>query len=185
MTVMCVRIEIDGRDVEMMNLETSTDVFQKDVEFAHTLKTPRNLTTAEVQFLLNAQTANHQIRLLQDDARHSGVYGRLSEQNIHKPMVTSRDTLGETDKIQIYTRIQESLQSMATLISNGEVEDIKTYEYGRPPLSYEMSKVVNTLMHDAASNISRLSTRFDTPTAPTLHNASINSLLLRIQRLSI
>jgi hypothetical protein len=180
---MCVRIEIDGRDVEMMNLETSTDVFQKYVEFAHTLKTPRNLTTAEVQFLLNAQTANHQIRLLQDDARHSGVYGRLSEQNIHKQMVTSRDTLGETDKIQIYTRIQESLQSMATLISNSEVEDIKTYTWQRH--TYKMSIVINTLMHDAASNISRLSTRFDTPTAPTLHNASINSLLLRIQRLSI
>ncbi len=74
---------------------------------------------------------------------------------------------------------------MATLISNGEVEDIKTYEYGRPPHPYEISKVVNTLMHDAASNISRLFTRFDTHTAPTLKNASINSLLLRIQRLSI
>ena len=125
-------------------------------------------------------------KVLQDYVtRRSGVYGRLSEENTHKQLVTSYDPLGERDEIRIYTVMQESLQAMATLISDGDVEDIKTYEYGRPPHPYEMSKVVNTLMHDVASNISRLSTRFDTHTAPTLKNASINSLLLRIQRLSI
>ena len=155
--------EIEAQNLEMMNLETSTDVFQKYVDFAHTLKNPRNLTTAEVQFLLNAQTANHQIRLL------------------HCPAPTS--FILPTAVLSGSSRIQESLQSMATLISNSEVEDIKTYTWQRH--TYKMSIVINTLMHDAASNISRLSTRFDTHTAATLQNASINSLLLRIQRLSI
>jgi hypothetical protein len=82
--------------------------------------------------------------------------------------VVSRDPLGETDKIRIYTAMQEALQSMTTLISDGEVEDIKNYEYDRR--TYEMSKVVNTLMHNAASRIVELSARFGTRNTPKVGN---------------
>jgi hypothetical protein len=69
---------------------------------------------------------------------------------------------------------------MATLISDGEVEDIKTYEYDRR--TYEMSKVVHNLMHNAASRIVELSARFGTGNA---RNASMQALLLRLQSISI
>jgi hypothetical protein len=131
----------------------------------------------------DAISANQQIQMLHDDARHSGVYGRLSEKNIGKQTMVSRDPLGETDKIRIYTKMQESLQSMATLISDGEVDDIKTYEYDHR--TYEMSKVVHTLMHNAASRIVELSARFGTGNALRVGNASMQVLLLRLQSISI
>ena len=72
---------------------------------------------------------------------------------------------------------------MATLISDDETHVRKTYQYDRH--SYEMSKVINTLMHNAASEIFRLRSRFDTPTAPQVAKTSMKSLLLRIQNISI
>ena len=72
---------------------------------------------------------------------------------------------------------------MATLMSEGEVEDIKTYKYNSH--IYEMSKVVHTLMHNAAERIVELSARFGTGNAPRVGNASMQALLLRIQSISI
>lgn len=175
--------EIEARNVERMGLDRSIDVFQDYVKKSYTLKKTSDLTDAEVEFLRYAISANQQIRMLQDDARHSGVYGRLSEKGIRTQTVVSRDPLGETEKIRMYTTMQEALQSMATLMSEGEVEDIKTYEYERH--TYDMSKVVHTLMHNAASNIVRLSARFGTGKAPKVENASMQALLLRIQSISI
>jgi hypothetical protein len=175
--------EIEAKNVELMGLERSIDVFQDYVKMSHTLKQTSDLTDEEVEFLRYAISANQQIRMLQDDARHSGVYGRLAEENIRKQTVVSRDPLGETDKIRIYTTMQEALQSMATLISDGEVEDIKTYEYERH--TYDMSKVVHTLMHNAAERIVELSARIGTDKAPKVGNASMQELLLRLQSISI
>jgi len=175
--------EIEAQNVERMVLERSIDVFQDYVKMAHTLKRTSDLTDEEVDFFKYAISANQQIRMLQDDARHSGVYGRLAEENIRKQTVVSRDPLGETEKIRMYTTMQEALQSMATLISDGEVEDIKTYEYNRH--IYEMSRVVHTLMHNAAERIVELSARFGTGNAPRVGNASMQALLLRLQSVSI
>ncbi len=97
--------------------------------------------------------------------------------------MVSRDPLGETDKIRIYTTMQEALQSMATLISDGEVEDIEMYKYGGR--TYIMAKVVHTLMHNAAERIVELSARFGTDKAPKVGNASMQALLLRLQSISI
>jgi hypothetical protein len=176
--------EIEGKNVELMGLERSIDVFQDYVKMADTLKLPGELTDTEVEFFRFAILANQQIQILNDDARHSGFYGRMSEQNIGKQTVVSRDPLGETDKIRIYTTMQEALQSMATLISDGEVEDIKTYEYERR--TYDMSKVVHTLMHNAASRIVELVTRFErVPGLGEGKKASMRTLLLRLQSISI
>ncbi len=60
--------------MELMWLETSIDVFQDYVKMADPLKIPGELTDAEVEFFHFAISANQQIRMLQDDARHSGVY---------------------------------------------------------------------------------------------------------------
>jgi hypothetical protein len=175
--------EIEAQNGELMGLERSIDVFQDYVKMAHTVKNPRDLNFDEIEFFKYAITANQQIRMLQDDARHSGVYGRLSGENIGKQTVVSRDPLGETDKIRIYTTMQEALQSMATLISEGDVEDIETYKYGGR--TYIMAKVVHTLMHNAAERIVELSTKlFGTGKAPKVENASMQALLLRLQSIS-
>ena len=174
--------EIEAQNGELMRLEMSIDVFQDYV--SHTLKSTSDLSFDEIEFLKYAITANQQIQMLQDDARHSGVYGRLSGENIGKQTVVSRDPLGEADKIRIYTTMQEALQSMATLISDGDVEGIKTYEYNRS--TYDMSKVVHALMHNAAERIVELSTKlFGTGTASTVKNASMQALLLRLQSISV
>jgi hypothetical protein len=175
--------EIEARNVELMGLQRSIDVFQDYVKMSHTLKQTSDLTDEEVEFLRYAISANQQIRMLQDDARHSGVYGRLSGENIGKQTMVSLDPLGETDKIRMYTTMQEALQSMATLMSDGEVEDIKTYKYGGR--TYEMANVVHTLMHNAAERIVELSARFGTGNATKVGNASMQGLLLRLQSISI
>jgi hypothetical protein len=176
--------EIEAQNGELMGLERSIDVFQDYVKMVHTVKNPRELTDEDVKFFKYAITANQQIRMLQDDARHSGVYGRLSGENIGKQTMVSRDPLGETDKIRIYTTMQEALQSMAILISDGEVEDIEMYKYGGR--TYIMAKVVHTLMHNAAEKIVELSTAlFGTGKAPAVANASMQALLLRLQSISI
>jgi hypothetical protein len=175
--------EIEARNVELMGLQRSIDVLQDYVRMSHTLKSTSDLSFDEIEFLKYAITANQQIRMLQDDARHAGVYGRLAEENIRKQTVVSRDSLGETDKIRIYTTMQEALQSMATLISDGEVEDIEMYKYGGR--TYIMAKVVHTLMHNAAERIVELSARFGTGNAPKVANASMQALLLRLQSISI
>jgi hypothetical protein len=184
--------EIEANNVERIRLDISIDVFQDYVKMTDKLKNPKDLTIEEIEFLKFALSDNQQIRQLQDDNDwfHS-VNGRLSEKNKGKQTYVSRDPLGETDKIRMYTTMQEALQSMANLISDGEVENIKTYEYeGRP---YKMSIVVNTLMHDAAKNIFRLENRFTirTPTNsenwnPTPKNpaTSIHTLILRLQSIS-
>ncbi len=177
--------EIEAKNLEYINFDQSIDVLQKYVQTnTPKLKNPHDLTDMQVKFIEYAISVSQQIRHLDNDARGSGVGvgGRLSEENIFKQ---NYDPLGENAKIRIYTVMQESLQAMATLISDGEVEAIKTYEYGRPPRLYEMSNVVNTLMHDAALNIVRLSSRFSTIHTPQIPQASINSLLLRMQRISI
>jgi hypothetical protein len=175
--------EIEARNVERMGLDRSIDVFQDYVKKSYTLKKTSDLTDAEVEFLRYAISANQQIQMLQDDARHSGVYGRLSEKGIRTQTMVSRDPLGETEKIRMYTTMQEALQSMATLISDGEVEDIKTYKYNSH--IYEMSIIVHTLMHNAAERIVELSARFGTDKAPKVGNASMQALLLRLQSISI
>jgi hypothetical protein len=72
---------------------------------------------------------------------------------------------------------------MTTLNSDGEVEDIKTYKYAG--LTYEMSKVVHTLMHDAATNIVRLSSRFGTRETSRVNDAWIHTLLSCLHNISI
>ena len=52
-------------------------------------------------------------------------------------------------------------------------------------LSADMSKVVHTLMHNAAERIVELSTAlFGTGKAPKVANASMQALLLRLQSIS-
>ena len=66
--------EIEAKNVELMGLERSIDVFQDYVKMAYKVKDPSKLTDTEVEFFHFAISANQQIRMLQDDARHSGVY---------------------------------------------------------------------------------------------------------------
>jgi hypothetical protein len=146
----------------------------------HTLKRTSDLTNEEIEFLHLAISVNKQVRKVQDNAQLYGVAGRLSEVGIH---TVSRVPLGETDEIRIHTIMQESLQSMASLNSDGEVEDIKTYKYGRH--TCDMSKVVHTLMHDSATNIGRLSSRGVPGQAPQVENASMQVLLSRLHNISI
>ncbi len=148
------------------------------------LKKTSEFTDEEVEFLNLAISVNKLIQKIQDNARLYGFAGRLSEEGIRTtPLFGPRDPLGEKDQIRIYTIMQESLQTMASLMSEGEVQDLKTYKYGRQIV--DMSKVVHTLMHNAASRIVELSTRFGTGNAPTVGNASMQALLLRLQSISI
>ena len=166
----------------LMDVYHCIQVFQDYVTKIDNITISEDLTVEELQFMLHAVEANTEMKKIQDDARLSGVGdgGRHSEDNKFKSL---RDALGETDKIRIYTRMQESLQAMATLISDGDVEHIKTYLYERR--SYEMSTIINTLMHDAASNIVRLSSRFGPLQAPKDPKASMHTLLLRLHSISI
>ncbi len=176
--------EIEARNVEMLQLVYSIDVFQDYVKKAYTLKKTSDLTDEEVEFFRYAISANQQIQKIRDDARLYGFEGRLSGEGIRTtPLFGSRDPLGERAEIRIYTIMQEALQSMATLISDGEVEDIKTYQYGRQRV--DMSRVVHTLMHNAAERIVELSARFGTDKVPKVGNASMQALLLRLQSISI
>jgi hypothetical protein len=164
--------EIEGMNLALMNLEQSIEVFQDYVK--NTKK--EGMEGEELRFMEYAIKVNQEINRIQTNGRRS--YNRFYTQTD-----SHYDPLGETDKIRIYTRMQESLQAMATLISDDEAHVRKTYRYGRQ--TYEMSKVINTLMHDAASEIFRLGPRFDKSKAPQVPNASMKSLLLRIQNISI
>ena len=172
--------EIDEMNLVLMDVDDSSKILQDYVKNGHIVS---KLTDEEIEFMGYAIKVNQQIGVLENNARRSGVYGRLSGENIHKQLVTSYDPLGENDKIQIYTLMQESLQAMATLLMHDEVKDIKTYKYERK--SYEMSKVVNTLLHYAASEIHQLSNRLGTVRGPQKKNASMHTLLLRLQSISL
>lgn len=164
--------EIEGMNLALMNLEQSIEVFQDYVKNTKL----EDLKDEELRFMGYANKVNQEIHRLQDDARRR--YNRF-----YTTTDPHYDPLGETDKIRIYTRMQESLQAMATLISDDEAHVRKTYQYGRQ--TYEMSKVINTLMHDAASEIFRLGSRYDTHSAPQVPKASMKSMLLRIQSICI
>ena len=164
--------EIEGMNLALMNLEQSIEVFQDYVKNTKL----EDLEAEELRFMGYAIKVNNEIDRIQTNARRS--YHRF-----YTGTDSQYDPLGETDKIRIYTRMQESLQAMATLISDDEVQVPKTYQYGRQ--TYEMSKVINTLMHDAASEIFRLGSRYDKSNAPKVPNASMKSMLLRIQSICI
>ena len=85
------------------------------------------------------------------------------------------DPMGETHKLTIYTKMKQLLQSMETLITEGQVNDIKTFEFDKK--AYGMESIVITM-----SNRS-LNSRKDTRRAPSVHHdASMRNLLLRLKR---
>ena len=174
--------EIEGMNLVLMDIHQSTKVFQDYVTNMDTIKNSEDLTTDELQFMTCAVKANQEMKKILDDARLSGVGegGRLSGKGVH---MWNPDPLGETDKIRIYTLMQESLQAMATLLMHDEVKDIKTYTYKKR--SYDMSTVVNTLLKDAASEIHQLSNRFGTVRGPERKDASMHTLLLRLHSISL
>ena len=174
--------KIEKMDLVLMDIHQSIKVFQDYVTNMDTIKKSEDLTIDELQFMTYAVKTNKEMTKILDNARLTGYGddGRYSQQNTFKQLP---DPLGETDKIRMYTLMQESLQEMATLLIYNHVKDIETWKYEKK--SYDMSIVVNTLLKDAASEIHQLSNRLGTVRGPQKKNASMHTLLLRLHSISI
>jgi hypothetical protein len=177
--------EIEAKNPKLLDAYHSRKVFRHYVDsmvkkFKSESKT-RN--EKELTFMTHAMLVDDKIRILNDNGRLEDV-GRGSRFDDDTSTRSYRDPMGESDKIVIYTTIQESLQIMSILISDGEVDDLKTYKYDNH--TYDMSTIVNTIMRDAAKEIIALQNRFNRrgPRVEGL-KADMHTLLLRLQNIKV